>query len=502
MSMLLGIDLGTQSVKAVLADTDGSIIGSEGSEYPVDIPHPGWAVQDPEKWMDALCGTLSRLRSAHPGEYGTVDAVGLSGQMHGLVLLGADGCSVAPAIIWMDSRTRDEVRQIEEALPREELDAHLQNRVATGFALPSLLWTKRNRPVEYGRACHICSPKDYVRLRLTGELGCERTDASATDAYDMPGGDWYWKLLDALGVDASLFPPVSGPCEVAGAISPGAAAETGLKAGIPVAYGCADESALLLGNGLCGPGAVVVNIGTGATVSAWSNEDVHDPLLRTQTFCNAPDGYAVYGAILGGGINMRWLRDSVFRMRSYGQMTEIASQSPAGSRGLVFLPYTGGERTPHMNPEATGAFFGLRVDHTQADMIRSVMEGVCFALKDCLGILEELGLGAQSVIFSGGGARSRVWSQALCDILGIPLRTCEYAEQAALGACIVAGLAIGSFQNAAQASQALVRFGPDRLEPNPATTAIYEDLYGVFGDLYPATKALMDRSRRVARLGE
>ena len=296
MAIILGIDLGTQSVKATLTDTETGLLTSAGREYSVEIPHPGYAQEDPEVWWQSVVGILSALRLAQPEAFAAISGIGLTGQMHGLVSLDTSLQPAYPAIVWLDQRSAAQVAQIYASQNHAYLAEHLQNRIFPGYALPSLLWLYEELPETYSRIAHVVCPKDYIRLRLTGELGSEPTDASGTCLYDLRSGTWFRPLLESLGLDAGLLPELGQPMQTAGTVTASCADETGLRAGIPVIYGASDESALLLGNGLVSEGNVVANIGTGATVSVYSDADRYDPELRTHTFCNAVDGsYAVFG---------------------------------------------------------------------------------------------------------------------------------------------------------------------------------------------------------------
>ena len=497
MSIVLGLDLGTQSIKAALTDTELGILATAGHEYQVLMPLPGYAEQKPEAWWKGCLHVLQVLRDAERDAFEQISAIGVTGQMHGLVALKEDLKPAYPAIIWLDQRSGAQIDQIYALCGYGTLAEHLQNLISPGFALPSLLWLREEQPDVYRTVRHIICPKDYIRLRLTGELGCEPTDASGTCMYDIAEGKWYASMLDKLGLDASLLPPCSDSMSFAGTVTEEAHRETGLSAGIPVIYGCSDESALLLGNGLCQPGTIVANIGTGATVSALSLTDRYDPKLRTHTFCNVSDSYAVFGAILGGGINMRWLRDSILSGYTYEELSLLAESVPPGAEGVLFLPYTGGERTPHMDPSATGMFFGLRLGHDRNHLVRAVMEGICFAMRDCLAIVEGLGIPGNSVTASGGGARSRVWMQMMADILQREVRVTAVPEQASLGACILAGTASGAFASVEDGCDRLVTYADRTYSPKPEAAERCSELYSVYQELYRVNAPIMHRALEI-----
>lgn len=502
MSVILGIDLGTQSIKAALTDTELGILASAGNEYPVLMPKPGYAEQNPEVWWKGCKRVLEVLREAEPDAFRRVSAIGITGQMHGLVTLKEDLKPAYPAIIWLDQRTKDQIRQIYDTMGSEVLAEHIQNRISPGFALPSLLWLSEEEPEIYKSVRYVLCPKDYIRLRLTGEIGCEPTDASGTCMYDIREGGWYTTCLEALGLNPDLLPPCSAPMDIAGTVTEEAHRETGLASGIPVIYGCSDESALLLGNGLCAEGTIVANIGTGATVSAFSRTDRYDPQLRTHTFCNTLDSYAVFGAMLGGGINMRWLRDSILAGYNYEELSNLAASVPSGSEGVIFLPYTGGERTPHMDPSATGMFFGLRLGHDRSHLVRAVMEGICFAMRDCLDILESLGIPGDAVTASGGGARSSVWMQMMADILKRDVRVTAVLEQASLGVSILAAAASGDFSSVQEGCSSLVYYDGPVYSPQPEAVKLCDELYSIYRELYSVNAPIMHRALEVVSDGD
>lgn len=495
MAMLLGIDLGTQSVKASLIDSEAGLRATAGEEYPVLVPQIGWAEEEPDVWWEKLVAVLGKLREQAPNEYAAICCIGITGQMHGLVMLDAELKPFVPAIVWLDQRSAAQVQEIEGMIGTEVLAEHVQNRIFPGFALPSLLWVKQEKPDIFARITRICAPKDYVRLRLTGKLACDVTDASATTMFDLPKRTWFRDLTDELGFGRSLFPECHESTEIAGCVTPAASAATGLREGIPVIYGAGDQSGLTIGNGLYKEGTMVANIGTGGTMATISSVDTYDPKLRLHTFCNAVNGsYSVFGAILGGGICMRWLRDSILGFETYALMSEQAGKVAPGSDGLVFLPYLGGERTPYMDPEAEGMFLGLRLIHTRAHFVRAVMEGIVFALKDSLCVLEELGLGTDTIIASGGGARSSVWLQIQADIFGKKLMVTDIAEQGSLGIAILAGVGAGVFGSVEEGCAALVRYSDRTFAPIPENVRMYEERYDIFREAYQKNAALMHRN--------
>ena len=495
MSVILGIDLGTQSVKGVLIDAEKGVITAAGKDYEVLTPELNFAEEDPAEWWDAFKEVLVALKEKNPVEFAEIAAIGITGQMHGLVVLNKEHKPLMPAIIWVDQRSKKQLEEIYKTVDENDIKSHIHNRIFTGFALPSLLWIKEERPEIYKQIDKIISPKDYIRLKLTGELGCEATDASAMTMFDIPARNWYFDLTDKLGFDKKIFPECRESTETAGYVTSEASNETGLKKGIPVIFGSGDQSALLIGNGVYKEGMLASNIGTGGTMAAWSQKDIYDEKLRTHTFCNAYDkSYVVFGAILGGGISMRWLRDNILRAKDYEEMTSWAEEIAPGSGGMFFLPYLGGERTPHMNPDAQGMFFGLKLKQDRRYMVRSVMEGVVYALKDNLNIIEEMGVKIDKIIASGGGARSSLWLQIQADVFERDIYLTDAEEQAALGIAVLAGVGTGIFKDLEEGCGKLIHFKDKVYHPNTYNTEIYREGYEIFRELYKSNVHLMDKT--------
>ncbi len=500
MSVILGIDLGTQSVKAMLIDSEKGAIATAGNDYKVQVPAANFAEEDPREWWQAVQNILAMLKKEAPAQFEAISCIGTTGQMHGLVALDKNCEPVAPSIVWVDQRSKKQVDEIYAKVPMEDIITHIHNRVFTGFGFPSLLWFKEERPEIYSKIYKICSPKDYIRLRLTGELAGEVTDASSMTMFDLPARDWYFDMTDKFGIDRDIFPKCHESMEIAGSVTQSAAEATGLKAGIPVIYGAGDQSGLTVGNGVYKEGLLVANIGTGATMATYSKNDVYDKKLRIHTFCNAlGKSYSVFGAILGGGMSMHWLRDNVLKAKGYSEMTQTAAKTGAGSEGLFFLPYLGGERTPHMNPDAEGMFFGLKLRHDERHLIRAVMEGVVYAMKDSLSILDEVGIKTDRIIASGGGARSELWLQMQADIFEKEISVTNAQEQAALGIGIIAGASTGIFKDAQEGCSKLVVFEEKRYTPNKQNLEIYRDGYQTFRKLYKANEEIMNHVAEVQR---
>ncbi len=487
--MLLGIDVGTSSIKAMLMEEDGKIAAVKAKGYDVHFPQPGWAEQDPEEWWEALCVILQSMRAEYPKEMDGIAGIGFSGQMHGLTAVDADGKPVRPAVIWMDQRATGELREINERIPGDIQAQVLHNRIFNGFALPSLLWMKNHEPRNYERIHRVFQPKDYIRYRLTGEVGTEVSDASASLMVDVGKRKWASDLLERLDISPEILPEISQSTHLAGYVTQPASRQTGLAAGIPVVYGAGGQQAQSIGNGAVREGLVISNIGTGAQISAYAAEDLYDKKLRTHTFCHGiPGGYTVYGAMLSGGMSLKWLKEQILREKDFAAMSGMAEKTAPGSGGLIFLPYLAGERTPLMNPDARGIFFGLSLEHTGGHMARAVMEGVTYALRDSLEILGEMGIRGDQILASGGACASPVWLQIQADILGQQVRVCRTKEQACLGACILAGAGLGIYGNIAAACEDLVRFDGRTYEPRREYQQMYQENYDRFHGIYEGTR--------------
>lgn len=490
--MLLGIDIGTSSIKGMLMEENGRIVSVKSCGYSVEIPRSGWAQQDPQLWWNGLCEVLAQMRGEQPDILDSVRGIGFSGQMHGLTAVDRQGNPVRPAIIWMDQRATGQLRKINEKISFEEQGQILHNRVFNGFALASLLWMKDQERENYDRIYRVFQPKDYIRYCLTGQMGTDYSDASASLMLDVGKREWAWELLDRLGLDGSMLPPLGGAWEIAGTVTRQAARKTGLPEGIPVVYGAGDQQAQSIGNGAVREGQMISNIGTGAQVSAFAASDFYDPHLRTHTFCHAiPRAYTIYGAMLTGGMSLSWLKNQIFGADSFQELSRMADSVEPGSGGLVFLPYLSGERTPLMNPDAKGVFFGLTLKHQAAHMVRSVMEGVTFALRDSMEILENLGIRGKRMIASGGASGSPVWLQIQADILGKEIQVCRSREQACLGACILAGVGAGIYSDIPAACENLISFEQQIYYPRKEYKAMYEELYRKYHGIYQGTREWM-----------
>ena len=496
MAVILGIDLGTQSIKVLLFDTEKGCLSSGSTDYDIQIPEVGYAQQNPDDWWQALKNVLDGIKCEKPKAFDAIEAIGFSGQMHGIVALDSSNSPVMPSIIWVDQRSKAQVEAINAAYSEEEIAILFHNRVFTGFGFPSLLWIKETHPELFEKIHKICSPKDYLRMRLVGgEIGTDASDASSMTGFDMKNRQWSYSVLEKFGLGRELFPECHEAVEVAGFVCEATARELGLPKNAKVVYGAGDVSALCLGSGAYKEGISVVNIGTGATYSSYSSEDRYDKKLRLQTFCHSIDkAYMMVGAVLSGGLSMSWLKNKILDISNYEEMSRLASEVCPGSDGLIFLPYLGGERTPHMDYNASGMFFGLQHAHDKRHLCRATMEGATFALKDAQTIVEENGVSNHAVVSCGGGAKSAVWLQMQADIFEKEIMMTNMNEQASLGACIIAGIGAKIFSSAQDACEQLVSFQDKRYSPNPKNIDIYRHRYDIYRSLYPNLKDIMQRN--------
>lgn len=510
MQTLLGIDLGTTGIKAALfATEDGQVLADAFVDYPLFHPHPGWAEQNPVEWWDATvtairtCLARGTKAGALPSE---VRGVGLSGQMHGVVLLDEAHQVLRPCIIWADQRSDDQCRWITERVGSAKLIEYVSNPALTGFSAPKLLWIRDNEPEIYAQARTMLLPKDYIRYRLTGVTAMEISDAAGTCLLDVKKGQWSQEVLAALEIAPSLLPSVVPADAVCGTITEAVAALTGLPAGTPVAGGGADNACGAVGNGVVTSGLALVSVGTSGIVLAYSDTpqvDTSGPVPRVHTFNHAvTNAWYLMGVTQGAGLSLRWVRDNIglpehalerwTGVDAYETMALEAAQVPAGSEGLTFLPYLQGERTPHLDAYARGGWIGLTARHDRRHLIRSVMEGVAFSLKDCFAIIREQGLRLDQMRATGGGAQSSLWRQIIADVLGIELVVTSASEGPAFGAALLAGVAGGVYPTVQAACDQTIRVA-QRTEPNPANAAVYAQAYETYTALYPALKPIISR---------
>ncbi len=485
--VLVGIDIGTSSTKTVITRPDGTLLGAAAREYAVETPHPGWAEQDPETWVDAALDTMRRALAAANISADHVQAIGLSGQMHGTVCLDARGRALRPAIIWADQRSAAQVAEVEARIGREQLAAWTANPLATGFMLATWLWLREHEPDVAAATAHLLLPKDYVRYRLTGEIGAEPSDASSTLLFDTANRCWSAPLLDALALDARVLPPVAVSSAIAGVLLPEIAAATGLRASTPVIYGGSDQAMQAVGHGVVAPGVLSSTIGTGGQLFAPIGRPAYDPQARLHCFCHVlPDMWHLESAILAAGLSLKWLRDNVIPGLTYQDLADVAATIPPGAEGLFFQPYLAGERTPHMDPHARGSFVGLTLRHGRAHMARAVMEGVVFGMRQGLSLMLDLGVTPERIIASGGATQHPLWLQLEADMFNRPLYQTTTVEAAAVGAALLAGVGVGVYADVADAVAQAVRYADAVVTPDPENAARYALLADIFSALYPA----------------
>ena len=500
MECCLGIDLGTSSVRALALGPDGRILGVQGCGYAIREPRPGFAEQSPAEWWSAVVDCTRRLMGIDSLRGARVRGIGLSGQMHGLVLLDRDGIPLRDAIIWPDRRTAEICREWTDTIGTGTIGSITGLPVATGFMAPSLAWVKRNERQIYDRAASVVLPKDYIRYRLTGRIATDVTDASGSLLFDVTRREWSTQLLGAFGLDARLLPPVVPTTAAQGTLTKPAADETGLEAGIPVAAGGADIAMANLALGVGEPGTVAVSISTGGTVVTGVDRLVLD--RRLHTFCGVmPGRWILMGASLSAGLSMSWFSRNIAGPgegagaegadSGVETLSREAEAVPAGAEGLLFAPYLCGERTPYMDPNARGCFIGLSLRHTRAHMVRAIMEGVAYSLGDSLELFRQLQVPVGDVQCSGGGSRSPLWRQILADVFDRPVHWHPGEEHSALGAAMVGALAAGLPARLARADEE-----PRTTFPNPEAAAVHRSQHAVFRHIHPQLTGVFDELAR------
>lgn len=492
--LILGLDLGTTSVKATLIDSNGLVLSENSEAYPTDSPRPGWHEQDPRMWWRKAQEVVRVLIEKAKVDKDCVSGICVSGQMHGMVLLDGYGEVLRPAIIWSDGRSREQCLQIEAEIGIKKLIEISGNRASTGFAAASFLWVRQNEPVVAYSARKLLLPKDYVRMMLTGDVCTDFSDASGSLLLDVRRRCWSQELASAAGVGLDVLPEIKGSDEVAGELSGRAAELLGLKPGVEVATGGGDSMVGALGCGVMRRGTWSVNIGTGGQILSPTEEPTTDPEGRVNTFCHvAHDMWVLQGSILSAGLSLRWFRNALGTEEAevsrlcgidvYDLLTSEAATAPPCSDGLLFLPYLVGERTPHNDPNARGVFFGLNLTHDKARVVRAVMEGVAFALRDCAAAIEDLGLTPEVLVFRGGGSRSRLWREILSNVLSRAVVSAAQLNDVSFGSCILAGTACGIWRDLRHACEKIVRYGETSF-PDPRISGMYEAQYRLYSSLY------------------
>ena len=498
MAYVIGIDLGTSGTKTVLFDENGNTISSDLEEYPLYQPHPGWAEQDPMDWWNAVVEGIKgviRKSGVNPSE---IKGIGLSGQMHGLVLLDKNGKVLMRSIIWCDQRTSEECEDITKAVGAKRLIEITANPALTAFTASKIMWVKKHHPEIYEKAAKILLPKDYIRYMLTGEFATEVSDASGMQLLDIPNRCWSDEVLSKLEIDKSLLGKVYESQEVTGKVNKETARLTGLTQDTIVVGGAGDQAAGAVGNGIVKPNVVSSTIGTSGVVFACTDKITIDKKGRVQTFCHAvPNTWHIMGVTQAAGLSLKWFRDNFCGSEKetaelcgtdvYNILNKEAALSKLGANGLIYLPYLMGERTPHLDPFAKGVFFGLTARHKKSDMIRAVMEGVGYSLKDCMDIIEEMGVQPKEVRASGGGGKSKLWRQIQSDMFNSKIVTINSSEGPALGVAILAMVGLNMYSSVGEACDHIIHTVTSQ-DPIAENNKMYDKYHAVYKDLYTALK--------------
>ncbi len=507
MTCWLGIDVGTTGTRALLLDSGGGVIAAETSAHaPIRMERPQWAEQDPADWWQAAQQAIRAVLHAAGITGDAVRGIGLTGQMHGLVLLDGGGRVLGPSLIWCDQRSQEQVDWINGRVGAENVLRYTSNPALTGFTAPKLAWVRQFRPQVFENARKMLLPKDYLRFCLTGEYASEVSDASGTALFDVANRRWSPQMISALALDSSLLPRVEESTVISATVSAAAAHATGLKVGTPVVGGGGDQAAGGVGNGIVEVGLVSSTIGTSGVVFAAADAPAYDPRGRIHTFCHAvPGKWHVMGVTQSAGLSLRWFRDqfgAAFATSgdAYEALTVAAASAPPGASGLLFLPYLMGERTPHLDPEARGGWIGLTGAHSRAHMARAILEGVAFSLRDTLEIFRELTIPVREVRLAGGGARSGLWRHIQTDVFGCPCTALKNTEGAAYGAALLAMVGTGHFASVAEACSHCLDVA-ERIAVDAPTRRIYSEAYANYTALYPALRDVMHRLAALEHAG-
>ncbi len=489
MTHFLGIDSSTTGVKALIINGQGTVVGTASTALPSSTPQPLWSEQNPADWWKSTVNSIKQVLTDTSLSGDDITAIGLTGQMHGLTLLDKNGEVLRPAMLWNDQRTGPQCDQIRERLGKQRLVALTGNDALTGFTAPKILWVRDHEPELYAQAKQVLLPKDYIRFKLTGSYATDMAGAAGTLLLDVKLRDWSTEVLEALDIPAEWLPPVHEGPQVTGQISDDTAQLTGLKAGTPVVGGGGDQAAQAVGVGAVEPGIIALTLGTSGVVFASAGEPFIEPEGRLHAFCHAvPGRWHMMGVMLSAAGSLRWYRDTLAPGVDFDDLLTPANEIAPGCEGLLFLPYLTGERTPHPDPLARGAFVGLTVRHTQPHFTRAVLEGVAFGLRDGFELMKSAGLtDIKQVRVSGGGAKSKLWRQILADVLNVELVTVNTTEGAAYGAALLAGVGAGAWPTVDTACKAAVKL-TGSTSPNAETVAQYEPSYAQYRKLYPSLK--------------
>jgi len=486
----LGMDVGTGGTRAVVVDAEGKLISGASSEHAAfRTPHPGWAEQDPEDWWRAAQEAIRGALEAAPEPRQPIAAIGLTGQMHGAVLLDENGAVLRPSLIWCDTRTQPECDWLHEKIGYEKLIELTCNPALPNFTLTKLLWVKTHEPEIFAKTRHIMCPKDYVRYRLTGEFAIDVQEASGTLLLDVTNRRWSKEVAEAAGIPESWLPKVYENTEVCARISEKAAGLTGLAAGTPVVAGSGDQGAGAVGMGILKPGSVSATIGTSGVVFAATAQPTRDPKGRMHTFCHTPGVWHVMGVTQSAGLSFRWLKETFFAGQDYDALTAAAAKVPACSEGLEWAPYLQGERTPHLDPLVRAAFAGISTTTTGAHFVRAVLEGVAYSLQDTFSLFAGLGIPVNAIRLGGGGAKGPLWRKIQAGVYGQAVEILTAEEGGAFGSALMAGVGAGHWANLDQACGQAIEVA-QRIEPDPAEKAAYAAGYAQWRKLYPALKSL------------
>jgi xylulokinase len=474
---LLGLDIGTSGLKCVLIDEVGQLCASSFREYTPDLPQPGWAEQNPDVWLHTAISAVREVLAISGVDRHSIAGLSFSGQMHSTVFLGRNQHLIRPAILWLDTRSTRQVEELNHSIGRSQIAQWISNPVMPGFMLSSLVWVRDNEPEVWSRVAHVLLAKDYVRLRLTGEIATDPSDASSTALLDVQHRAWCAELLRTVAIPIDRLPPLQPSTEIAGRLRPDMAEALNLPAGLPVICGAGDQEAQAIGNGIIRSGLLSSTIGTGGQLFTPIDRYRSDPQLRIHTFCHAiPDVWHWQASTLTAGASLRWLRDEILGGRySYQELTDAAQTIEPGAEGLCFRPYLAGERTPHMNPNLRGSFTGLTLRHSWKHLARAVMEGVVFSLFDGLELMRDLGAQVDRVIASGGGTKHPLWLQLQADVFGLPVRTTQMPEAAAFGAALIAGVGAGVYADVAAACERCVKWSEEVYQPREEMTQVYRE---------------------------